>query len=372
MPDFFTDKLFSIEDAFDFSDENKNLFLNSMKEMCEFHFENSDIFRGLCNQHNFKPSDLIKYEDVNKIPHIIVTAFKTHKIISVPETEISLTLTSSGTQGQKSQINLDESSFTRQAFMRSSIVKSQKLSSDSLVNYMVFSYSPNISGQKGAAHTFQKYTEFAPAKEKYFALQGNSETDVNFNANNSIDKLIKYSEMGLPLRVVGFLAFSYATFKEMQKLKIKLEFPAESLLLTGGGWKSHTGETVDFEKYAEIVNDVLGIAPDRIRDFYGMVEHGVPYMSCSNRHYHIPIYANVKAIDPGTLEILPNGETGILKLQTSYIKSTPAISVLSTDLGFIESNCKCGLQGDYIVLKGRAGVQKHAGCAISASQLIRL
>jgi hypothetical protein len=256
--------------------------------------------------------------------------------------------------------------------MRTSIVKSLNLSSDKPVNYLIFSYSPDISGQKGAAHTFQKYAEFAPAKEKYFALQGSSETDVNFNIDNAIEKLISYSKTGLPLRVVGFLAFSYATFKEMNKREIHLKFPAESLLLTGGGWKSHTGETVDFEGYAELVQKVLGITPDRIRDFYGMVEHGVPYMSCSHRNFHIPIYANVKAIDPGTLKILPEGETGVLKLQTSYIKSSPAISVLSTDMGLISSNCECGLPGKYIVLKGRAGVQKHAGCAISASQLIRL
>jgi len=158
----------------------------------------------------------------------------------------------------------------------------------------------------------------------------------------------------------------------MEKRNIKLHFPAESLLLTGGGWKSHTGETVNFEIYAELVNKLLGIKPDRIRDFYGMVEHGVPYMSCSHRNFHIPIYANVVSVDPGTLRILPEGEAGLLKLQTSYIRSTPSISVLSTDMGQIQSSCPCGLDGKYIVLKGRAGVQKHAGCAISASQLIRL
>jgi hypothetical protein len=103
-----------------------------------------------------------------------------------------------------------------------------------------------------------------------------------------------------------------------------------------------------------------------------MVEHGVPYMSCSHRNFHIPIYANVVAVDPGTLRNMPTGETGLLKLQTSYIRSTPSLSVLSTDMGYIGENCPCGLNGQFIVLRGRAGVQKHAGCAISASQLISL
>lgn len=372
MTETYTDKLYTIGDAFDFSPANRELLLNSMREMFEYHYANSDIYRGLCQQYNFLPENIVEFEDISKIPHILVTAFKTHKLLSVPESEIFLSLTSSGTQGQKSQINLDETSFNRQAFMRESIVKSQGLSSDSPVDYLVFSYSPDTAGQRGAAHTFQKYTEFAPMQEKYFALQGSSESDVQFDVDAAINKLVEYSKSGLPLRVVGFLAFSFATFREMEKRGIRLQFPSESLLLTGGGWKSHTGETVNFEIYAELVEKVLGITPDRIRDFYGMVEHGVPYMSCSHRNFHIPIYANVVAVDAGTLNVLPDGETGLLKLQTSYIRSTPSISVLSTDLGQIQGNCKCGLPGKYIVLKGRAGVQKHAGCAISASQLIRL
>lgn len=372
MNENYTNQLFSIDEAFNFSDENKNLFFQSMKEMFEFHYANSTIFRGICQQYQFAASDLKTFADIGKIPHILVTAFKTHKLLSVDESEIFLSLTSSGTQGQKSQTNLDKISFDRQAFMRAAIVKSQKLSSKNPVNYLVFSYSPQTSGQKGAAHTFQKYTEFAPAKERYFALQGSSEQDVSFDVNAAIEKLVAYSETGLPLRVVGFLAFSFTTFREMERRGIALQFPAGSLLLTGGGWKSHTGETVNFDIYAALVSKVLGISPGRIRDFYGMVEHGVPYMSCSHRNFHIPIYANVVAVDPGTLELLPVGETGLLKLQTSYIRSTPSLSVLSTDLGYIGENCPCGLEGRYIVLKGRAGVQKHAGCAISASQLISL
>ncbi|HAR43157.1 MAG TPA: hypothetical protein DCS07_11110 [Bdellovibrionales bacterium] len=84
------------------------------------------------------------------------------------------------------------------------------------------------------------------------------------------------------------------------------------------------------------------------------------------------MFGNVAAIDPGTQNVLPRGETGLLKLQTSYIRSSPSISVLSTDLGAIGTGCECGLQGDYIMLRGRAGVSKHAGCAISASQLIKM
>jgi hypothetical protein len=261
MNEKFTNQLYTIEEAFDFSNDNKQLFFQSMKEMFEFHYANSIVFKGICQQYGFSTSNLKSFDDIQHIPHILVTAFKNYKLLSVDEKEIFLSLTSSGTQGQKSQTNLDKLSFDRQSFMRTAIVKSQKISSANPVNYLVFSYSPQTSGQKGAAHTFQKYTEFAPANERYFALQGSSELDVSFDVNAAIDQLIKFYESGLPLRVVGFLAFSFTTFREMEKRGIALKFPSESLLLTGGGWKSHTGETVNFEIYAELVQKVLELPP---------------------------------------------------------------------------------------------------------------
>lgn len=372
MKEIMTNRLYELTQAFDFSEENKRLFVQSMQEMVEFHCEHSLVYRGICQQYGFRPEQVQQYDDLLSIPHIFVTAFKQHRLLSLPEKEIYMTFTSSGTQGQKSQINLDRISFERQAGMRQLLVRSLGLTSEQPVNYLVFSYAPAIAENRGAAHTFNVYTSFAPAAEKYFALQQKDDGEPAFDLEQAIATLIRFSETGLPLRVIGFLAFSFVALQEMHKRGIRLQFPAESLLVTGGGWKSHKGQTVSFAEYAELVHDVLGITPDRIRDFYGMVEHGVPYMSCGERHYHIPIFANVGAVDPGTLKILPAGETGLLKLQTSYIRSAPAISVLSTDLGAIGSDCPCGIPGNYIMLRGRAGVQKHAGCAISASQLIKL
>jgi phenylacetate-coenzyme A ligase PaaK-like adenylate-forming protein len=367
-----TTRLYGLKQAFDFSDANVELFVQSMREMADFHMEHSEVYRGICRQYGFSADRIRTRDDVTDIPHIFVTAFKQRRLLSLPEDEIFMTFTSSGTQGLKSQINLDQVSFDRQAGMRELLVRSLGLSSDATTNYLVFSYSPDISDNRGAAHTFNVYTSFAPAGEKFFALQKGTGGEPEFDLEQAIETLERFARTGLPLRVVGFLAFSFVTLQEMKKRGLRLAFPAESLLITGGGWKSHKGQTVSFEEYADLVQEILGITPERIRDFYGMVEHGVPYMSCARRRYHIPIFANVAAIDPGTMQVVPKGGTGLLKLQTSYIRSAPAISVLSTDLGALGSDCSCGIPGEYIMLRGRAGVTKHAGCAISASQLIKL
>lgn len=358
-------------DAFDDSPAMRALFTDSMREMAAFHIRHSQVYRGICAQHGFVPEQVASHDDVIGIPHIFVSAFKEHRLLSVPAEEIYMQYTSSGTQGQKSQINMDRISWERQTGMRGLLARSMGLTSEEPVNCLVFSYAPEITGNRGAANTFAAYAEFAPAREKYFALRPGPDGREAFDVDEAIRMLERYAASGLPLRLVGFLAFSYVTLEEMRRRGLRLRFPAASMLITGGGWKSHTGATVSFEQYAELVSGQLGIDAGNIRDFYGMVEHGVPYLSCSARNYHIPCFANVAAIAPGTLAVLPPGETGLLKLQTSYMRASPSISVLSTDLGAIGADCPCGLPGRYIMLRGRAGVKKHAGCAISASQLIK-
>ena len=42
-----TTKLYELTQAFDFSEENKGLFVQSMREMADFHIEHSPVYRGL-------------------------------------------------------------------------------------------------------------------------------------------------------------------------------------------------------------------------------------------------------------------------------------------------------------------------------------
>lgn len=365
-----TNQLFSIANAFDY-DNTRELFLESVREMFFFHLEHSPVFRGVCAQYGFTPEELRSEDDILRIPAVFVTAFKERKLLSLPETEIVKTFTSSGTTGLKSQINWDCISMERQAFMRNSIVESYGLADyDQLTNNLVFSYAPEVSGSRGAAHAHSAYARFARENETFFAIHSDKYGNPEFNVEEGIEKLRQFADSGLPLRVTGFPAFGYMTLTELDRRSIRFNFPADSVMFSGGGWKNYTGKIISYSEYVELANRVLGIGADRIRDVYGMVEHGVPYITCEHGHLHVPIYSRVCAVSPHTMEILPDGETGLLKLVTPYIRSTPALSVLSTDLGTVESNCPCGRSGKYIVLKGRGGVKKYAGCGISAAQLL--
>ena len=71
--------------------------------MVAFHRENSRVYDGVCRSDGFTLDQLREPDDVYRIPHIFVTAFKMRRLLSVPEEEIVVTFTSSGTTGQKSQ-----------------------------------------------------------------------------------------------------------------------------------------------------------------------------------------------------------------------------------------------------------------------------
>ncbi len=365
------EKLFNEENALDYNEKTESLFFDAVKETFEHHYKSCEIYRKICENDNFKPDNLKTMEDVPHIPWIMVNVFKWYHLTSVDENLIVKRFTSSGTTGQSSHIAWDEASFKRQTIMREKIIKSYGLSSDEPVNYLCFTYSPELADTKGAPYAHNMYTSFAPANKKFFAIHPDKYGKQVFDEDECIDILKEFEKDGLPLRIVGFPAFAWRTIKRMKELDIKLSFPDNSLIIFAGGWKSMADEAISQEEFAEYVEKYLDIPRSSIRDIYGFVEHGVPYVTCEKGHFHVPVYSRAFVRKPGSLELLNEGERGLLHVITPYNWAQPNLSVLSTDYAVIKSNCGCGLKSPYIMLQGRAGVKKHQGCAITATELLK-
>jgi len=106
---------------------------------------------------------------------------------------------------------------------------------------------------------------------------------------------------------------------------------------------------------------------------YGRQSH-VPYISCEAGHFHVPIYAKAYTLKPGTLEVLAKGQKGLLQVLSPYNYAhlhSKTRNFIATDYAKIGDKCSCGRDGDYIELLGRAGLSKHQGCAISATELLK-
>ncbi len=355
-------------DPFDFSQASKNLFIESFKENALFHYENHEFTRKFWDHEGFHPDTLRSEEDLSLVPGTMVHLFKEHEFLSVPKEEIALTLTSSGTGGQKSQQFLSEISLENVKALALKIHRSLGMASEKSYNYLCFTYDPAIAKDLGTAFTDELLTNFTGKGEVYYAIEWDEgKKDFALNEKGVLDALKKFQKSPLSTRILGFPAL---LFEILEKYDVHLDLGEDSWLQTGGGWKGKAEKEIPKSSFRKMIFERLGIPEKNQRDLFGMVEHGIPYVDCKKGHLHIPNYARVFVRSPKTLEVLPKGERGILHFLCSYNFSYPAPSLLTTDYGRL-GECDCGLAGDTLILEGRAGVTKHKGCALKALELVR-
>jgi phenylacetate-coenzyme A ligase PaaK-like adenylate-forming protein len=368
------DQLLATE-AFDYS-RYEDLFLSAMREAFSFHYEDSEAFRGVAKLSNFKLEDLRRFSDIERIPWMFVQNFKERELLSVPRTEVVKIFTSSGTGGLKTQLFLDAISYNRIQVAAYAVYKAagavdQKASA---CNYLLFSYDYEKAKNLGTAWTDAMIEKMVPAKNSV-SLICEREGAFQFDLELAVSSYEKFVESGLPLRLLGFPAFIYQTLLEVQKRGLpglSMEQAQASWVLTGGGWKNHSGEIIGKKKFAEFTNAVSGIPEQNVRDLFGMSEHGVGYIDCEYGRLHIPVYAHALTRDPFTLERLPDGEPGMLQLFSPILKSYPSISLLTTDEVVIEKDrCRCGRPGRGFQYRGRLGTKPMESCAIRALEYLK-
>lgn len=352
---------------FDFSEENKRLFLESFKENASFHFDHHEFTRKLWNQLEVHPRSIHSEEDLALAVPTMVHLFKEQEFVSVPKENLVLRLTSSGTNGQKSQQFLDQESLDNVKALAYKIHEALGMTSREKFNYLCFTYDPKVANDLGTAFTDELLTSFTDKAEVYYAIQWDDQKkDFVLNEEGVVDAFRRFEVSPYPVRVLGFPALLYEV---LLKHDLRLKLPPNSWLQTGGGWKGKSDQEISKASFREFIFERLGIIPENQRDLFGMVEHGIPYVDCCRGNLHVPNYARVFVRSPKDMSLLPKGEKGLLHFLCSYNYSYPAPSLLTTDYGRLGS-CDCGIAGDTLILEGRAGVTKHKGCALAALKLV--
>lgn len=345
-----------------------------MQEAFLHHYKNNLIFKNFCEFQGFTPSALKNYDDIKKIPFLIVTFFKREKSISVPDSEIELILSSSGTGGTKSATYLDGKSLARIKKILNNCFSSYKMVDyEKKVNYLMFTYDIKYAKEIGTAFSDEQLTNLTKINNCFYVLKFDKNKKSFYpDFEGAYRALKRFSKEKLPLRILGFPAFFYEFFELFgSKGKESFNFGNDSFIITGGGWKTHGEKEIERSEFKKNISEWLGIPYKNMRDLFGMVEHGIPYIECEEENFHIPIYSRIIARDPLTLEPLPSGSKGLLQFITPYINSFPAISILSTDFGIIHKViCRCQRNSPVFSFLGRAGLKKHKGCAITALELL--
>lgn len=365
--------LYASPRVFASGDEPDRLFLEAMRDTFARHHAGCRPYRTLCRAAGFAPADLRAFPDLFRIPHLFVGSLKERDFRSVPAREVALTLTSSGTGGRKSKIFLCARSIERILAIVRAVFAELDLIDDRPVNYLCFTYDPEVAKDLGTAFSDKTLTAFAPALRTHFAIRWDeSANDFRLDARGVKRALLDFAASGRPVRILGFPSFLWKIVRELRaETGRDLAFAAPSFVLTGGGWKGEDDRRIDPALFRAELGRILGIPERNFRDMFGMVEHGIPYMECEHHRFHIPVFARARVRDPLTLDDLGFDAPGILHLYTPYCRSTPNLSLLTTDKATLRRDCPCGRPGGTIELIGRGGVAKHKGCAIAATEMLK-
>ena len=301
-----------------------------------------------------------------------VTAMKYYLMTSMADEAARLKLTSSGTHGQKTQVWFDHGSLDRVQRMLDVLWAQEGLVSKTPTNYINFIYDPDEAKDLGIAFSVRNEQRFATIQSSYFTVRKNPLGAWEFRIEETVAKLREVAAAPHPVRFLGIPSFIFELVDRLKRERSSIRLPANSYMLTGGGWKAAEDRKITREAFRGLVTETLGIPDENIRDGYGMVEHSAPYIECRHHRFHVPVYNRIIVRDPLSLDALPPGKVGLLELITPFNAMMPTLAILSTDLGYLNVEpCSCGWRSPTFSLVGRGGLTKHKGCAITATELVK-
>ena len=188
--------------------------------------------------------------------------------------------------------------------------------------------------------------------------------DDNLNLDISEFKIALEQNENNPLLIFGFTYLVWQQFYQgIQDAKIDINFPEDTVLIHGGGWKRLHDSKVDNARFKKSLNE-LGIL--KVYDYYGMIEQtGSIFVECEEGYLHCSDYSDIIARDEHTLDVLNFNEQGILQVLSLLPSSYPGNSILTEDIGTIigEDDCQCGKKGKYFLVSGRMKQSEVRGCS---------
>jgi hypothetical protein len=296
---------------------------------------------------------------VEETPWLPVRLFKRMELASIPRDAIFRELVSSGTTGQAvSRVFLDKETAALQtkalARITTDFIGRQRLP-------MVIVDQPAL-GRDHASYNARAagILGFSTFGRDHYYLLGER---LSPNWAGLTAYLDRYR--GSPILLFGFTFIVWQQFIELARRdRVKLSFPAGSILIHGGGWKRLAQREVSNKDFKTALAETFGIM--NVHNYYGMVEQvGSIFFECEHGFLHPPAFADALVRDPMTLEPAPTTHEGLLQMLSLLPRSYPGHSILTEDLGVIhgEDDCECGRKGKRLNVLGRLPDVEIRGCS---------
>ena len=310
------------------------------------------------------PVDYRSAGRIADLPYLPVGLLKANPPLSfVSPDEIKRTLTSSATTSQvPSRVVLDLP--TTRRMTKGTAIILRDFIGPARRPYLVVD-TPSLMGgasalgARGAA--IQGLQPFA--NETTYCLGINDQGELTLD----LDKLKAFAKdrQDTELLVYGFTFILWNHLvKPLKAEGICLNLP-KARILHSGGWKRLQDQAVEKTVFNEQLARVFGCSPDRIVDFYGMVESvGVIYPDCPEGNKHAPGFGDVIVRNPLTLEPVAAGEEGIVQVCSVLPTSFPGNLLLTEDVAKVIAydGCPCGRRGISFRFAGRIPKAELRGC----------
>ncbi len=350
--------------------KKKKLFSEALYESFNHHLSNNDLFKKFCESKNFKLKNNIK--NIEDYPYLPVKIFKNKKLVSVPNKDLKITLSSSATTGVPSQVGLDSVTTKRQAIVAANVI------SDYLGKnrrpFVILDENPAVSNSKdisARAAATMGFLMFSSNPE-YFLK--NVEKQLYLDIEKFNKSIGEFENLKKEICIFGFTFVLYKNvLKPLKEKGIKFKLPPNSKIAHIGGWKKLENEKVTKEKFLEDAIEIFGVEKKNIFDFYGFTEQmGLLYVSSGELAKITPIYSEIIIRDFQTLKPVKDGEKGLIQILTPIPHSYPGISILTEDVGRIvgRGKDKTGRFGTHFEIIGRANQAETRGCGDIMSEFM--
>ncbi len=371
-------------------EEVKKEQFSAVIETTRHQFEKCGLYRQFCKQKNFDPRrDLNKIEDISKIPYLTTANFKKKagkpkEFLCVPESEILVYTLSSGTSGDPSIIGRDLINWRRffrmfdflfedlcdltdydwslffQPPIRTVIKKGEKVAEPQHHMGFIFNTQNKLSLDK-RVYTLKPADEASKKQGKPFVFDG--DTTFRFLSDNPSKKGKGWIGGSLPL-IYNSLGGYY---KEKGKI---FNVGEKSVFLSGGGWKSYSGQPIKPDEFRKLINKVLGIPEKRIFDTYSFTETDCVFSECEYHNKHSLPWQEVVVRDVKTMEPVQVGEKGLMNVINPIAYSYAGVSILQEDIVRVAmvDECPCGRKGKVIEVIGRAEGAEAKGCGAQIAE----
>jgi hypothetical protein len=355
------DRLLSVPPYSQAPEERQTGLLEILKEELDYACQRH---AGYKNYVEHWPTDYRSAARVADLPYLPVGVLKVNPPLSfVGSDEIKRTLTSSATTSQMpSRVVLDSPTARRMTKGVVTIVRD--FVGPARRPYLVvdtagFQGGASELGARGAA--IQGLQPFA--SEVTHCLRPNDQGDLVLDR----DRLREFAERHQDAEVLVY-GFTFILWNHLVKPLIAegvcLKLP-KARILHSGGWKRLQDQAVEKTVFNEQLARIFGCHPDRIIDFYGMVESvGVIYPDCPEGNKHGPVFGDVIVRNPLTLEPVAAGEHGIVQVCSILPTSFPGHLLLTEDMAQVLAydGCSCGRRGISFRFAGRIPKAELRGC----------